>query len=103
MMLGVAVVRRRGWWLPGVRSQRATRRARRQLAPDLVEISQCEHGLRAGQVLSQVPVPHFDQAPQVLDQAERMLAAGAGRERAQLIFFQRSESCALELGRRLIR
>ena len=70
--------RGRGWWRPGGSSQRVTHRARQQLAPDLAEISQGEHGMRPGQVLDQAPVPHFDEAPQMLDHAERMLAAGAG-------------------------
>jgi hypothetical protein len=51
--------RHRGWWRPGVCSQRAARAERKQLASDLIEISQCEHGVRAGQVLGQAPVPRW--------------------------------------------
>src|SRR5208282_1257643 len=70
--------RHRGWWRPGVSSPRAARAERKQLASDLIEIGQCEHGVRAGQVLGQAPVPRLDEPPQMLDHAEGMLAARAG-------------------------
>src|ERR1035437_7646519 len=70
--------RRRGLGLSSVSSQRALRAEWEQLVADLIEISQSEHGVRAGQVLEQAPIPHFDEAPQMLDHAEGMLAAGAG-------------------------
>jgi hypothetical protein len=52
--------------------------------PHPVEISQSEHGLRPRQVLGQTAVSHFGEAPQLLDQAKGVLAAGA-RARARPI------------------
>jgi len=46
--------------------------------PDSVEISQCKHGLRPRQVLGQAAIAHLGEAPQLLDHAERVLAAGPG-------------------------
>jgi len=44
---------------------------------DLVAVGQCEHGLRPRQVLGQAAIAHLGEAPQLLDHAEGVLAAGA--------------------------
>src|SRR5262245_1894262 len=59
------------------RSLQAPRTYRQQLTAELVEIGQGKHGLRPCQVLGQAAVPHFGEAPQLLDHPKRMLAAGA--------------------------
>src|SRR6516164_2389244 len=59
-------------------SRGAPRPYRQQLTAQLVEIGQSKHGLRPRQVLGQATVAYFGEAPQLLDDPKRMLAAGAG-------------------------
>ena|SRR5215469_1061018 len=49
-----------------------------QLAPELVQIGERKHGLRAGQILSQTAVSDLGKAPQLLDHPKRVFAAGPG-------------------------
>jgi hypothetical protein len=58
-------------------SQGAPRSGREQLMPDLVKVGQCEHGLRPRQILGQAAISHLGEAPQLLDHAEGVFAAGA--------------------------
>src|SRR5215831_5960955 len=59
-------------------SQEAPRPWREQLAPELVEIGERKHGLRAGQILSQPAVSDLGKAPQLLDHPKRVFTAGSG-------------------------
>src|SRR5215831_12492976 len=59
-------------------SQASPRPCGQQLAPELVEIGERKHGLRAGQVLGQPAVSDLGKAPQLLDHPKRVFTAGAG-------------------------
>src|SRR5215831_20948536 len=59
-------------------SQASPRPCGQQLAPELVEIGERKHGLRAGQVLGQTAVSDLGKAPQLLDHPKRVFTAGAG-------------------------
>src|ERR1700746_3799844 len=59
-------------------SQGARRSGREQLMPDLLKVGEGEHGLRPRQVLGQAAIAHLGEAPQLLDHAEGVLAAGTG-------------------------
>ena len=60
-----------------VGSQGARRSGREQLMPDLVKVGEGEHGLRPRQILGQAAISHLGEAPQLLDHAEGVFAAGA--------------------------
>ena len=45
--------------------------------PDLVKVGEGEHGLRPRQILGQAAISHLGEAPQLLDHAEGVFAAGA--------------------------
>ena len=82
--------------MPGLFDQRdlqdAPRLWRQQLAADQVEVRQREQAEGARQVLRHAPVAYLGEAPQPLDHMERMLAAGAVRDRARLMARQRAVS-----------
>ena len=78
MRVGPGDGRCRGCLRPEGYSQHAPGPWREQLSADLVEVGQCEHGLRSRQVLGQASIPHLGEAPQLLDDPKRMLAAGSG-------------------------
>src|ERR1700722_940088 len=58
-------------------SQGAPRCGWKQLMPDLVKVGEGEHGLRPRQILGQAAIAHLGEAPQLLDHAEGVFAAGA--------------------------
>src|SRR3981081_1988392 len=58
-------------------SQGAPRCGREQLVPDLVKVGEGEHGLRPRQILGQAAISRLHEAPQLLDYAEGVFAAGA--------------------------
>jgi hypothetical protein len=60
-------------------SQDAPRRCLQEIAPELVEIGQLEHGLRPRQVLGQTAVSDLREASQLLDHPKGMFTAGPGR------------------------
>src|SRR5437870_8794485 len=67
--------RGRGFRRPAASSHRTTHCVRQQLAADLVEIGEREHGLCSGQVLGQTAIPDLGEAPQLLEDAKGVLAA----------------------------
>ena len=88
--------RRRGRWLPGVRSPRATRRARRQLVSNLIESSQSEIGMRArARFLTRPRYLTLTKPHRCLTTRKGCSPRAQVRERARLIILQRSLSGAL--------
>src|SRR5579871_3212544 len=51
---------------------------RQQPAPDHVEVGEREHREQTRRVLGQTAIAHLGEAPQLLDDAKGMLAAGPG-------------------------
>ena len=77
-MIGPAMVVTETDLLPKVPSQRRAGPCWEQVSAHLVEVGQCKHGLRPGQVLGQAAVSHFGEAPQLLDYAKGVFAARPG-------------------------
>src|ERR1700728_2129371 len=67
-----------GRLLPEGSSPRTPGLYRKQLSANLVEIGQCEHGLRSGQVLGQAAISDLGEAPELLNDAKGVLATGSG-------------------------
>src|SRR6201981_2162495 len=77
MDIRLATVARRRSRCDRSRSQAAPCDGREQLAPHLIEISQCEHGLRPRQVFGQAAIAHLGEAPQLFNTRKGVLAAGS--------------------------